>query len=300
MLRVASILFCLYFCLPLSAAELKHHKVDSSGHLLSVWEKSSTQANATILLLHGRTYSSLPDFDLQTAEENLSMMDALVERGFRVFALDARGYGTTERDTSGWLTPDQAAQDAATTIQWITNQTGNKPHLYGWSYGSMVAQLVAQRNPGSVRSIMLFGYPFNPERHVVAEDFVYPDEPSVKQNTKQHAASDFTVVGAISKSGITAYVKAALKADPIRVDFRALHQWAELDPTKVTVPTLLIQGEFDTIAPDEIQYQLFSNLGTSHKWWVVLAGGGHAALLETPRFEMFDSMTTFASQLSTQ
>ena len=300
MYRVFVAICTLLFAYQLSASEPTLYKVLSDGHELALWEKSAPEPSATVLLLHGGTYSALPDFDLRTAGEILSMMDALVARGFRVLALDARGYGGTQRDQTGWLTPDRAALDVINIIDWITDTYETGVHLYGWSYGSMVSQLVAQRHPDKVASIVLFGYPFDPSRHVVAENFDYPEAPPAKPNTAKHAASDFVVPGAISQAGIDAYVEQALVADPIRVDFKDLHQWAELDAAKVSVPTLLIQGEFDPIAPDEVQYGLFKNLGTAQKWWIVLEGGSHAALLETPRFEMFDAMAVFANKIASQ
>ena len=87
------------------------HDVVVDGHHLAVWEKRPAQARAAILLLHGRTWSSLPNFDLQVSGEQRSFMDALVEAGFDVFALDMRGYGATPRDATGWLTPNRAMAD---------------------------------------------------------------------------------------------------------------------------------------------------------------------------------------------
>ena len=290
------LLFFTFFIIGSStalAAEPSRHTIDADGHNLALWEKSAVTADKTILLLHGRTYSSLPDFDLITPTENLSFMDELVERGFRVFALDARGYGESPRDESGWLTPNRAAKDVRIVLDWIHAKTGRSIHLYGWSYGSMVAQLVAQRDSQGIASIILFGYPFNPQRHVLAADMTYPAKPPAQANSAQHAASDFITPGSISQGAIDAYVAAALDADPIRVDFKSLHQWAELDASKVTTPTLLLQGEFDPIAPTHIQQALFTGLGTQNKWWVVLEGGDHAALLETPRIEMLDAISTF-------
>jgi len=81
------------------------------------------------------------------------------------------------------------------------------------------------------------------------------------------------------------------------VDFRNLHEWQEIDARKVSTPTLLLQAEFDPIAPTAIQQALFTNINTSKKWWVVLAGGDHAALLETPRLEMLNAMDAFMRSL---
>ena len=91
-----------------AAVDRHQHTVMTDGHPLTVWEKTPAQATAVILLLHGRTWSSVPDFDLQVPGESLSFMDGLNALGYAVYALDARGYGPTPRDSSGWLTPDQA------------------------------------------------------------------------------------------------------------------------------------------------------------------------------------------------
>ena len=61
------------------SAELVRHTVDADGHPLAVWEKSAAGATEAILLVHGRTWSALPDFDLRVDGEDLSLMDGLVE-----------------------------------------------------------------------------------------------------------------------------------------------------------------------------------------------------------------------------
>jgi len=300
-----AILLALTFLSPVfglnlaAATELQQHEVMAAGHPLTLWEKSPANPIGQILLLHGRTWSSIPDFDLQVQDEDLSFMDGLTALGYRVFALDARGYGQSPRDASGWLTPDRAAQDTAQVIAWITARHKEDLHLYGWSYGSMIAQLVVQRAPTSVKSVMLFGYPFDPTRHLADPAMQYPALPPAKTNTASMAASDFIVPGAISQQAIQAYVLAALKADPVRVDFKNLHEWAELDARLITTPTLLLQGEFDPLAPTVRQAEFFTHIPQAQKWWVVLPGGDHAALLETPRGQMLQAMDSFIRALPT-
>ena len=245
---LAGLLLC-YFSIAVAALEPARHYVDSDGHPMSVWEKSAVKPRATILLLHGRTWSSLPDFDLQVEREDLSFMDGLTGMGYRVFALDARGYGGTPRDASGWLTPQRAAADVANVLRWIKQRTESEMHLFGWSYGSMVSQLVVQRDPGIVASAILFGYPYNPERYIITGEEVYPDKPPALPNTALNAASDFVTPGSISRTAIDTYVERALEADPVRVDFKDLHHWLELDAGKVKTPILLLKGEFDPLAP---------------------------------------------------
>jgi len=92
---------------------------------------------------------------------DVSLMDALVARGYAVYALDQRGYGGTPRDASGWLTPDRASgrQRCARLVR-AREEKGNgsprdrvaarKPMLLGYSRGAQVAMLVAQRHPDQI------------------------------------------------------------------------------------------------------------------------------------------------------
>ena len=290
-------LLLLLFCAQLAASDLVKHVVPSDGHPMTLWEKSPADPKAQILLLHGRTWSSLPDFDLQVEGEDLSFMDGLNALGYSVYALDARGYGATPRDASGWLTPERAARDVSNVLAWLRERSTKEMHLFGWSYGSMVAQLVMQRAPSDARTLILFGYPFSLERYSVFDKVVYPAVAPAQANTAENAASDFIVPGSISQQAIDTYVEASLRADPIRVDIRNTYEWAELNPSKVTTPTLLIKGEFDPLVPIGQQAEFFRDLGTADKWFVILPGGDHAALLETPRERMLQAMDSFIQSL---
>jgi len=59
---------------------LLKHTVLSDGHPLAVWEKKTENAKGIILFVHGRTWSGVPDFDLQVEGEDLSLMGGMVAR----------------------------------------------------------------------------------------------------------------------------------------------------------------------------------------------------------------------------
>src|SRR5262245_40823686 len=75
------------------------------GFQVTMWRKAPPQPRRSVLLIHGRTWSGRPDFDLQVPGESRSFMDLLVAQGYAAYALDMRGYGATPRDTTGFLTP---------------------------------------------------------------------------------------------------------------------------------------------------------------------------------------------------
>jgi len=81
--------------------KLQQLSVVVDGHTFALWSRAVTHSRGSILLLHGRTWSALPDFDLQIPGEQRSIMMALNEHGYTAYAVDQRGYGSTPRDASG-------------------------------------------------------------------------------------------------------------------------------------------------------------------------------------------------------
>ena len=277
----------------IGSVALERHTVTADGHPIALWEKSAPDADEAILLVHCRTWSALPDFDLQVDGEDLSLMDGLVTAGYAVFAVDLRGYGETPRDNTGWITPNRAADDVAIVLSWIDAHDDwvVKPHLFGWSMGATISQLAVQRHPEAASSLTLFGYWRDP-------DTVFPDdepgiEPLEEPNTAENAASDFITPGSISQKAIDTYVRAALAADPVRVDKRGWHQYNVLDGAQVSIPTLIIVGEHDPIAPADYQAKLYDSIGTGHKQYVTVPGGDHAAFLESPRDYFIHALVAF-------
>jgi pimeloyl-ACP methyl ester carboxylesterase len=281
----------------LQAAELIQHTVMADGHPMAVWEKSADNAQESILLVHGLTWSAIPDFDLQVEGEDLSLMDGLVDEGYATYAIDLRGYGQTPRDDTGWLTPDRTARDLKIVLEWIALQKdwAAKPHLFGWSLGSTRSQLLAQRHPELISSLTLYGYWLD-------DDEVFPKDeedivPKRETNTAENAASDFITPGSISQKAIDTYVAEALKADPIKADLKGRDDYNELDPSKVTTPTLIIRGEHDPVAPPDRQAKLYMRLGTGHKQWITVPNSDHAAHLESPRPYFIHALVSFLESI---
>ncbi|HEY0989654.1 MAG TPA: alpha/beta fold hydrolase [Kofleriaceae bacterium] len=260
------------------------------GFQLTMWRKAPAQPRRSVLLIHGRTWSGRPDFDLQVPGESRSFMDLLVAQGYAAYALDLRGYGATPRDATGFLTPTRAAADVAAALRTI----GNRPVLFGWSRGSMVSQLVGQRYPDALGALVLFGYPINPDDKVREQP--EPEAPAREPTTATQAAEDFIAPGVISKRAIEAYVQAALASDPVRMDWRRTTEWNELSPEAVHVPVLLLQAELDPLAKTPSHAALFTRLGTVERQWVVIPGGDHAALIEDTAPRLIAAIRAFVER----
>ena len=273
---------------------IKRHNVDADGHPIALWEKSPSEARGAIVLLHGRTWSARANFDLQVPGEDLSLMDGLVEAGYAAFAPDFRGYGQTPRDETGWLNPDRTARDLKAVLEHVRLHVPGvpRPALLGWSRGSKVAQLTVQRWPELVSSLVFFGYSPTFAGAPLA-DGEGDTPPAARPNSAANAASDFITPESISQAAIDTYVKAAMEADPVRADWRGAHEWDELDPAEVRIPTLLLHAEFDPIATPEQRASLFHALGTSDRESLEVAGGDHMAFMESCRPDFLKTLVSF-------
>jgi len=270
------------------------HDVVVDGHHLAVWEKKPGQPRAVIVLLHGRTWSSLPNFDLQVPGERRSFMDALADAGLDVFAVDLRGYGATARDASGWLTPDRAVADVHAVVAWIQQRppAGRLPiYLFGLSRGAMVAAMAAQQRPETLAGVVLLGFGFDPDAQIPAGD--PPGRPARARNVADDAASDFITRDAFTSSTLTTFVRVALQADPVRADWRDEHQFNAFRPAQMQAPVLLVHGDRDPQAPQAVETKLFTRFATPDKAWVVLPGADHAAHLEKSQGQLVRTIVWF-------
>jgi pimeloyl-ACP methyl ester carboxylesterase len=276
------------------------HDVAVEGHRVAVWQRKGAPPRATkVLLIHGRTWSSLPNFDLQVPGEERSFMDALGAAGLDVYAIDLRGYGATPRDPSGFLTPDRAVADVAAVVTWMQQQDARKggTYLLGLSRGAMIAAMVAQKHPEKLAGIVLLGFGFDPDAHAA------PTDPTIRpgrvRNTADAAASDFITRDAYTGATLTAFVRAALQHDPVLADWRDEQQFNVFVPAKVQVPVLLVHGDRDPQTPMAIGTKLFNRFGTPDKWWVILPGADHAAHLEKSLPLLVRTVVTFTRRHDT-
>ena len=251
------------------------------GFGLVVWSKKPAGVpHGEIVLLHGRTWSALPNFDLQVQGRNVSLMDAFVAEGYAVYAVDQRGYGATARDRTGWLTPDRAARDAQNVADWVASQSPNhrRPAMLGYSRGSMTAMLAAQRRAGLLSALILYGFPYDVAS--APEPAKEPARPPREKTTAEGAGEDFITPDSTPSGVKEAYVRAALHYDPIRVDWRREQQWSEINPKVLHTPTLLINGERDPVAAAGNIPTFLSMTTELDREWIVLAHADHVAHLE--------------------
>jgi pimeloyl-ACP methyl ester carboxylesterase len=252
----------------------------SDGHPLAVWARRPATPRGVVLLVHGRTWSSRPDFDLQVPGMNRSVLTSLAAQGFAAYAVDLRGYGETPRDASGWLTPRRAAADVLAVLNWAAAQYPAlpPPAIVGWSRGAAIGMLAAQMAPARTSAVVLFGFVYDPGLQF--GDIGDTTRPAMARNTKTGALSDFISPRVTPPAVMNAFAEQALRADPVAADLRGDAEFNALDPAHFQVPTLVLYGERDPGITPDIAGRFFARLATGDKQMVVLPGADHAAHLE--------------------
>jgi pimeloyl-ACP methyl ester carboxylesterase len=274
---------------------------DGSAIALHVWEKRDGNRAAAphgksakvLLLAHGATIPGVPDFDLQVAADasglTYSLMDYFAARGYDVFSVDYQNYGGSDRVPCGkCVTSQVAANDIGAAVDYIRKLRGvERVHLLGWSWGATTAGLYAQQHPDRVARLVQYALYVEHERNPAR----VPDEEFRKVDMEACCRDDF--FAASTDPGVfEAYASQALKWEqraPNGVYADVFGHMPILDPTRITVPTLMIYGAQDNVCRVD-QKDLpgyFRDLATRDKALVIVPEAGHALLLERARRTLY-------------
>ena len=268
----------------------------SNGHPMAVWSRAPATPRAVLVLVHGRTWSSRPDFDLQVPGLQRSVLTSLAAQGVAAYAVDLRGYGETPRDKTEFLTPRVAAQDVAVIVRWAAarHPTLPPPSLLGWSLGGAVAHLAAQTPGLNLSSLILFGFTLEPGLDYAAVPA--PAKPARTRTTRADALSDFISPKVTPAAVTTAFVAQALAADPVRMDWIKEEEFNDLDPARLTMPTMILQGSRDPGVPMDVTARFFQKIAASQRQWTVLPGADHVAQLEDTHGAFVSAVVEFITR----
>lgn len=285
-----------------------HAKED--GHPLTVYgigNEDPTPDDHILLMLHGRTWSSVPVYHLlggpasaKKGNESRSLMEALYDNDIKVYSMDFRGFGGTPPDASASVEPNRCVEDVESVLNWLAERhrctTPEKISLMGWSQGALVAQLNAQRHRPLFSRLILYGSIFDPLIRYPRDPLFVRNPPNVivNNNTFDAAIEDFTIEGTIPPKAATYFAKAALLADPIKARWKNQYQFNNCDPARIHVPTLVVVGDQDPYAPLHVQQTLFTNLGRgTDRTWSILSEADHAVHLLEGRSRFQSVVTSF-------
>jgi pimeloyl-ACP methyl ester carboxylesterase len=277
---------------------------------LFLWRKAASGAPApqgTVLFVHGSSMASQPTFDLQVpGRPDSSVMDWFAARGFDTWCLDNEGYGRSDKKRPINFDIANGADDLAAASDYISGQTGGKKLLvYGISSGALKAALFAERHPERVARLALDafvwtgeGSPTLAERRKKLPEF----------QSKNRRAIDYAFVqsifardhpGTADNATIDAFAKAILSLDdsvPTGTYVDMCSKLPLVDPARITVPTILMRGQWDGIAGIDDLIEFFKRLPNPDKQFSVMAGVSHASFQQKNYLMVYHILHAFFSQ----
>lgn len=287
---------------------------------------NQAKPSKTVLFLHGASYPASASFDVPI--DGQSWMDWLAERGYDVYSLDVRGYGKSgrpaEMDTPAETNPPvadtaQAVEDVTRAVDFILSRRGTpRLVLVGWSWGATIAGSYATQLSDRVERLVLYGPQWLRDGPAPAEADIArlpawrAVDPRLARDIWLKAVPADRRDEVLPSSQFQIWLHAVHDSDPappapgmVRapngVVLDAMRYWGSgkpvWQPERVTMPTLVIQGEWDAEAPPAMGMVLFTKLtSTPMKRYVMIGRATHAALIETNRVQLYRAIQQFLEE----
>lgn len=258
---------------------------------LFVWEKyqGSPQGKPVLVLAHGSATAGRESFDLKVpGRSGYSLMDFLARQGFDVFAPDIRGFGSSTKP-EGHLTTEQAAADLKAVVDFILRLRGvQQVQLLAWSWGTQYGGQFVMAHPDKVARYAAYAqmHAESPDLKARRERLATFQRAPYIRITEQgwklrfnsltpDEVNDPLVMDAFAKSAALVETKS-----PTGPQVDLLTRQPLIDATKITVPTMLIHGQYDDVADLPGLLPFFMALPNPDKRYTVIPQGGHMLHLQ--------------------
>jgi pimeloyl-ACP methyl ester carboxylesterase len=225
-----------------------------------------------VIMLHGFTDSWV----------SFSPVLPLLDKKYRVYILDQRGHGDSDRPSGGYA----MRQFAGDVLAFMDAMNLKQATLVGHSMGSIVAQHVAAQAPERVSKLVLVGSTTTVRNDTVLGLQREIDALKDTAPVPVSFARDFqvsTIFHPLPAEFLQAVVKESLKV-PVHVWRETMAEMlapeAQVELKKIKTPTLILWGDKETIFPRSEQDRLVSEL--RHSTLKVYADTGHALHWERP------------------
>jgi pimeloyl-ACP methyl ester carboxylesterase len=275
---------------------------------LFLWRKQPAGTpKGTILFVHGSSMASQPTFDLHVpGRANSSVMEWFAERGYDTWTMDNEGYGRSDKSRPINCDIPNGADDLEAGTAYIQKTTGAKKLLmYGISSGALKAALFAERHPERVARLALDafvwtgkGSPTLEQRRKRLPEFAAKNRRPIDR-AFVHSIFERDHPGTADKATIEAFADEILKLDnsvPTGTYVDMCSKLPLVDPQKITVPTIVMRGEFDGIASFEDLIEFYARLPNPDKQFTVMAGISHASFQQKNYMMVYHILHAFFAQ----
>jgi pimeloyl-ACP methyl ester carboxylesterase len=295
---------------PPAAVRGEEHWAHKGDVRLFLWEKYAGDPSGPegiILFVHGSSMASQPTFDLKVPDRpDSSVMEWFAARGYDCWCVDVEGYGrsTKHRDNNAPIA--QGADDCLAAAAYIRRLRGERELLvYGISSGALRAALFAQRHPALVKRLALDamvwtgeGSPTLAERRKKLPEFLSKNRRPIDR-AFVHSIFSRDHPGTAEEAVVDAFADEILRLDDSVPTGTYVDMCAHLpvvDPEKITVPTLIMRGEYDGIASFADLLAFFEKLPNPDKQFAVMPGIAHASFQQKNYALVYHLLLGFFSQ----
>jgi pimeloyl-ACP methyl ester carboxylesterase len=291
--------------------EGREHWTKKGDIKLFLWEKfvgdAAREKNGTVLFVHGSSMASQPTFDLQVpGRPDSSVMDWFAKRGFDTWCVDMEGYGRSDKHRDINCDMANGADDLAAASDYILKTRKCGPLLvYGISSGALRAAMFAERHPDRVKRLALDafvwtgeGSPTLAERRKKLPDF--------QSKTRRPVDKAFVYSifnrdhpGTAEDKVIDVFADAILALDssmPTGTYVDMCSKLPVVNPQKITMPTIIMRGEYDGIAGFDDLIKFFVKLPNADKQFTVMPGISHASFQQKNYMLVYHILHAFYTQ----
>jgi pimeloyl-ACP methyl ester carboxylesterase len=288
----------------------EHWTNKGSDVRLFLWNKHAGDPSGPagrILFVHGSSMASQPTFDLHVpGRADSSVMEFFAALGFDTWCVDMEGYGRSTKTRDNNAPIAYGAEDCFAAASYIEKLRGKRPLLvYGISSGALRAALFAQRHPAMVARLALDamvwtgeGSPTLAERSKRLPEFRAKNRrPIDRKFVRSIFERDHP--GTADDAVIEAFADAILALDDSVPTGTYVDMCANLpvcDPEKITVPTLIMRGEYDGIASMGDLLKFFEKLPNPDKQFAVMPGIAHASFHQKNYAICYHILASFFTQ----
>lgn len=277
---------------------------------LFLWEKRAVTPGAprgTILFVHGSSMASQPTFDLVVpGRDDSSVMDWFARLGYDTWCVDMEGYGRSDKKRPINCDIANGADDLVAATDYIIKTRGVQQFMvYGISSGALRAAAFAERKPERVARLALDAYvwtgkgsPTLAERAKKLPEFSKINRRPIDR-AFVHSIFNRDHPGCAEEKVIEAFADAILALDDSVPTGTYVDMCSRLpvnDPAKLTMPVIIMRGEFDGIASFEDLVEFFKLLPNPDKQFTVMAGISHASFQQINYRMVYHILYSFFAQ----
>jgi pimeloyl-ACP methyl ester carboxylesterase len=258
---------------------------------LFLWNKCAgdpAKARGTVLFVHGSSMASQPTFDLDVpGRPDSSAMEFFARHGYDTWSVDMEGYGRSTKTRDNNAPIAYGAEDCAAAAKYIQGLRGKRSLLvYGISSGALRAALFAQNHPELVGRLALDATVWTGKGSRTLADRAKKLPEFRAKNRRPidrafvHSIFNRDHPGSAEDKVIEAFADAILALDDSIPNGTYVDMCSNLpvcDPTKITVPTVIMRGQWDGIASFDDLIEFFKLLPNPDKQFAVMPGISHAS-----------------------